>query len=579
MNKRSTSHFIAGLAAFSILSFPVKAQEQGSGGFDQTQIITGDRMLTVDKAFKITETPEPVEISSAKLDLTYQLVPRRPLLQVSTEPIEPARTKVREPLEPLYNGYVMGGVGTYQTPFLEAMYQSTRKRDLSYGVKYSHLSSNKGIRNVAFSGFSQNELSAWGKKIFGKHSIETKAGFNRDVWHYYGFDPLDQDISKRDIQQRFELFTLDNKWKSYYRDSSKVNHDIDLRIYNLGDRLGSNEFGIFAGGDLHSYRGNQYYSLQTGFDLISYSSEGNQSFGFLGAEAADSSAALNQANAILHAVPRILLRSGALHAEVGLGLYMQVQNIARFHAFPDAEVRYALFNNMFIPYAGVSGSVNRVGYRTLTTANPWVLNSINLENSITRYRVFGGIRGSITDKLSFNASVNYDQTDNTPLFVNDVRFSRENRFSVIYDDISTFALMGELTFVADEKWQGTARVELLSYSTELEAAAWHLPSHRIGLDVKYNLFDKFITGIGFNWIGTRQVKSLLSIPGQELPEVGFLQVELPGYLDLNLRVEYRYTSRLSAFVEAHNLAASRYDIYYRFPAQRALLLGGARYSF
>lgn len=562
------------------VGFAPAALAQESDGFDQTQVITGDRTLTVDKAFKITEMPQEVDIPPRGGEITYSLIPRRPAIEVDAEPIEPARVKVREPLDPMYSGYVKGAVGTYQTPFLEAMYTSTRKRDFSYGVKYRHLSANRGVRNVAFSGFSQNEVAAWGKKIFSKHSLESHAFFNRDVWHYYGFDPLDNEIAKGDIRQRFELFGLDNKWRSYYRDSSKVNHAIDLKVYNLGDRKGANEFGIYAGGELHAYRGDQFYTMTTGLDLISYKSDPLQPFTFMGdTQLPVENPSASSTNAIVHATPQIVLRAGGLTAAAGIGLYAQIENIARFHAFPDAEVSYSLFNDLFIPYAGMTGSVNRVGYRTLSEVNPWVLNNLELRNSITRYQVFGGIRGSVSDRLSFNASVRYDQTDETPLFVNDVIFSAENRFSVIYDDISTFAMMGELTYANNEKFEANARVELLSYSTDQEAEAWHLPSHRISLGGKYHLFDKFSAGITLTWIGSREVKSLLPLPDQPLPEEGFLVKTLDPYLDLSLLVEYNYTARLAAFVQAHNLSASSYDIYYRFPAQRAFVMGGVKYAF
>jgi hypothetical protein len=563
----------------SVIAPTLSAQEED--GFDRTQIITGDRTLTVDKAFKITESPTAVDIPGRSVDTTYSLIPKRPSVTLGTEPIEPARIKVREPLDPIYLGYIQGGAGTYQSPFLEAMYTSTRKRDFSYGIKYRHLSANRGIRDVAFSGFSENEIAAWGKKIFRKHTLESKAAFSRDVFHYYGFDPQDAEISKRDIRQRFELFSLDNKWKSYYRDSSKVNHDLDLNIYNLSDRLGASEFGVFAGGELHTYRGDQFYTLRTGFGLISYRSDGVSPFNYMDnqVEFEDTDASVD--NAILHAVPQILLRTGGLSATVGLGIYLQVQNTGRFHAFPDAEVSYSLFNDILIPYAGITGSVNRVGYRTLSRSNPWVMNSLNLENSVTKYNIFGGIRGSVTDNLSFNTRVSLVQTDNMPLFVNDIIFSTENRFNVIYDDIGTFSMLGELTYANSEKWEAFTSVEILSYSTDAEAEAWHLPSHRIAIGGKYNLFDKFSAGMTLTWIGARQVKSFLPVPPdfEALPEGDFAAIELDPYLDLSLQAEYRYTSRISAFIDVHNVAAARYNIYYRFPAQRAFVMGGARYLF
>jgi hypothetical protein len=220
-----------------------------------------------------------------------------------------------------------------------------------------------------------------------------------------------------------------------------------------------------------------------------------------------------------------------------------------------------------------------VGYRTLTETNPFILNQVPLENTINRYRVFGGFRGSVSDNLSFNVGVSYTKADNTPLFVNDTLFSRENRFSVIYDDLTILSFSGEVSYVSDAGWQANLSGEILSYDTENELEAWHLPNYRFKASGSYNLYDKFIIGASFNLIGSRQVKSLWPIPGQSPEEGGFWNVKLDPYLDLGLSAEYRYTSRLSIFIEANNLTATSYDIYYRFPAQRAFIMGGAKFSF
>jgi len=55
--------------------------------------------------------------------------------------------------------------------------------------------------------------------------------------------------------------------------------------------------------------------------------------------------------------------------------------------------------------------------------------------------------------------------------------------------------------------------------------------------------------------------------------------DLDGFLDLHLGLEYRYTKRLSLFMDMSNLSASKYERWYRYPVQRGLLLGGATYAF
>ena len=136
-----------------------------------------------------------------------------------------------------------------------------------------------------------------------------------------------------------------------------------------------------------------------------------------------------------------------------------------------------------------------------------------------------------------------------------------------------------MSYLSDEGWDVGLSGNIFSYDAENEDEAWHLPSYEFTANVSYNLYDKFIAGVTLNLVGNRQVKSLWPVPDQELQDGGYYKVELDPYLDLGLSIEYRYTSRLSLFVEANNLTATKYDIYYRFPAQRAFVLGGAKYSF
>lgn len=558
------------------------AQPTDSDSFDQTQIITGDRNLSVQKAFKISSQPSPVEISIVDENFDYQIVPMRPAIQLEVEPIEPAKIKVRKPLEKLYSGFVKGGVGTFATPYLDAFYTSTRKRDLSYGAWIRHLSSNDGInREVAFSGFSENSANVWAKKIFKEHSIQGDLGFSRNVVHYYGFDPefYDFNIEKKDYRQRFNEFTIGSNWRSYYRDSSRVNHKIDFDFYVLDDLYDSQELGFDVDAKLESFRGNQYYTLETGLDFISYNSGELRAFSFMNDSAGLVLDGATNSNAIFKAIPRILLTHKGLRAMVGIGIYGQFSNQAKFHAFPDIEVSYSLFDDIFIPYAGITGSVQRNSYRSITATNPFVLSNVELINSVEKYRFFAGIRGSISSNLSFNTGFNLSQVDDLPLFVNDTLFSVENRLSIIYDRVNNFELFGQLTYQSKDKWNANLMASFNSYSTKNELEAWHLPSFEIRLNGNYNLFNKFIIGAELAWIGKRNVKSLFPVSGQDAQLEGFTSISLDPYLDLSLKAEYRYTRRLTVFVEGNNLTASKYDIFYRFPSQRVFILGGLKYAF
>jgi outer membrane cobalamin receptor len=64
-----------------------------------------------------------------------------------------------------------------------------------------------------------------------------------------------------------------------------------------------------------------------------------------------------------------------------------------------------------------------------------------------------------------------------------------------------------------------------------------------------------------------------------LEDDGSYTVDLKGYLDANLNVEYRYTKRISAWVRLNNLLASNYQRWNMYPVQRFNAMLGATYSF
>ncbi|MCI5056542.1 MAG: hypothetical protein MRY83_10565, partial [Flavobacteriales bacterium] len=54
---------------------------------------------------------------------------------------------------------------------------------------------------------------------------------------------------------------------------------------------------------------------------------------------------------------------------------------------------------------------------------------------------------------------------------------------------------------------------------------------------------------------------------------------IKGFTDVVLGAEYRYTHRLSAFIDFHNILGVNYQMWSNYPAQRLVLIGGISYSF
>jgi hypothetical protein len=175
--------------------------------------------------------------------------------------------------------------------------------------------------------------------------------------------------------------------------------------------------------------------------------------------------------------------------------------------------------------------------------------------------------------------VNHFTWANFAYFVNDSIASVGNRFAVVYDDLKALNVHGELAVYSGEKWKANIRGDYFHYTPGREARPWHQPELKIMASGQYNMSNKLIVGMDLFYLGTRWAKSNVAVEGIDPQEDGTYHVELKGFLDANLKVEYRYNKRLSGWVQMHNALASRYQRWNAFNNQRFLGLMGATYAF
>jgi len=208
------------------------------------------------------------------------------------------------------------------------------------------------------------------------------------------------------------------------------------------------------------------------------------------------------------------------------------------------------------------------------------LNEINLRNQFTKGEIYAGIRGSISSELSFNARLSTTSFSGMPLFVNtDTLYSVENRFDVLYAEGTMSRVLGELTYQQSEKVKVFSSIEFMNYNLDRQAEAWHKPSMKLGIGASYNLLDKFIITADIFSQGKRYALSEAPVEDVTPDEDGFSIVTLKGFVDSNLKLEYRYTKRVSAFVQFNNMTGGKYKRFRNYPVQQFMILGGLSYSF
>ena len=563
------------IAAVAGLSVQVANGQSPSLTGNQTYETVSDKQVSIMKPTKISDKIQTIDSIVPIPPITYSILKKQVETNFEVDPIRAASLKIVEKLPKLYQGYVRAGIGNNTTPLLDAYYNANRSKKGGYGFRARHFSSNGGVPDAGFSGFSHNSLSLFGKKFLRDHTLTGSVDYKRDVNHFYGYDVLKDTFERDSIKQRFNYIAASAEYASYFKDSTDLNYDVKVKYYNYNDFYGAKENNVVVGTTLSKYFNKELFTLDAFVDFNNYQAaeiftRGNDVTQQVKTEAVN--------NVILKLHPQITSRGKNYEINVGLGIYGDIDNTARFHFYPKAQAKYSLFNDIFIPYAGITGEKRRNSFRSLSQANPWVLSNLNLQNSNHAYELYGGIRGTLSSKTAFNLRVAQNKVRDLALFVNDTLYSVENQFGVAYDTVDYFNFSAELLFHQSDKLQVQLRGDYWSYKTERELEAWHLPNYRVGITGTYDLRDKILVRADVFAIGERKARSLNAIDGID-PVDGVTTVNLKGYVDANLGFEYRYTKRLSAFLNFNNIASQKYQQWYRYRVQGFNVLGGVTYAF
>ncbi len=578
----------------TVFAVSIAAQSDSTGANGDINVIaTIEANREIVTPTKMSELPDVVEGDTTRPDVNYTMVPKNINVDFTPEPIKPAKLKVNEPLDKLYGGYLKAGIGNYFMPLLDFHYGSTRSRSNNWGINLNHLSAGQGPDDVGFSGFSHNAIHGNYKHFLKKHTLRFNANYDRDVAYFYGFDLTDSSFAnfkdvKDEIRTTYNLVEFDTELESKYSDSAKVNHQVGVHYYYLDGSFNNRENNFLLDGNVRKYLGAQLVRADFSVDYNNYA--------FQQFSAIDSNELLSPLkedgttgtlnSAIIRVTPSINALKGDFKAKIGASI--QVDSRAEsFHLFPEFEVKYSLFNNMFIPYVGATGNVDRNSLRTLANDNPFVSSQFELRNTAERFRAFGGIRGSVSSSMSFNVGVSQSRYTDMPMFFNDTLISLQNKFGVVYDNANMFRVGGQLSYRKLEKLKVYLRADYTNYNMDREEYAWHRPSLEVSLGGRYDMADKLIIKTDLFFIGKRFAKSLERVAdveptyyteGSEVLEV-YYPVELKPIFDANIGVEYRLTEKASAFVNFNNLTTKKYQQWLRYPNQSINIMFGGTIRF
>ena len=514
---------------------------------------------TISDAYKLTHLPKITDTVKIIPEIKYILQTKPMNVGYIITPIKPAKM-VGEPLSKLYNSYVKVGLGTKMLPMLEAYVNNKRSKDYSIGAYYKFLNSIGQATfdndEKEFAGFSDNDLRFFGKKYMKSSIIQGEMGLLSNTRYFYGYDTrVDTILEKDNIKQNYLTLNLNANYKSNHVDSTHINYDFGVNLYNTKDNFENNELGFQITGDVNKIFTKEMVGVNVAIEHYSTS------------ENIDSSN-----NTIIRINPWLGKFGDKWRIKAGINIFSDIRgDNSKALYYPVARLEYDMADHYLIPYAGVDGKLEVNNFRKMSQINPFIVPGTGVLNTDHKIILFGGIRGNFNSTTYYNFEVSYSLIDDMSFFVNDLVNSDSigNQFGVVYDDIKLLNYFGEISVSPSEELTFHAKANYKNYEMTNEAEAWHKPSFDLTFTTRYNLRQKIILKGDILAIGKRYAK---------LDDAGNI-AELESAIDINLGAEYRYSKVLSGFIQLNNLLSDGYYEWNYYPTYGFNILLGITYSF
>jgi outer membrane cobalamin receptor len=114
-----------------------------------------------------------------------------------------------------------------------------------------------------------------------------------------------------------------------------------------------------------------------------------------------------------------------------------------------------------------------------------------------------------------------------------------------------------------------ANCKFNNYTTNDQLQAWHLPSLTYALSGQYYVNKNLVAQVGLDGMSRRY--NTIQYTGQ--------QIEMKGFTDINLRVDYKVKNLLRIWVQGSNLLNQKYQQWYGYNNFGLTVMGGISAGF
>ncbi|NRA94063.1 MAG: TonB-dependent receptor [Psychroserpens sp.] len=558
-----------------IICFSVhtKAQERSKDTIDTDVVnVIKPYSPTISDAFKIKGTPTINDSTTGqKRPVKYNIF-SIPVASTFTPAKGKAATVDKAKPVKLYDNYASLGVGTYTTILGEIYLNHELSNNERVGGYFSHHSSAGDIPDINFdNNFSETELSAHYSQKLSDFSWKVDGGFQLQTFNWYGLP--DQTVPTFDVDHSFYSANVGGHIK--FEDAVINNGSVRYRRFGDDQDSGENRFILTSEFDIPI--SNELVNTEFKLDYIGGSFDRN----YLVDEE------LNYGNINLGVAPSYEMKQDDLSISLGVNMvYLNDTEASenKFFIYPNMSASYRVVNDIMIAFASIKGDLNQNSYFDFAQENPFVSPTLFIAPTDQRYNTSLGLKGKLSNNLSYNISGHYIAEKGKALFrTNPVigtateNYQFGNSTGVVYDDVDTFSIAGELNLDINRNFKLILNAEYFGYDTDDQAEVWNLPDIKASLFLDYQIDEHWFAGANLFYVGER--KDQFSIEQSFLPTGPPQTITLDSFFDINAHLGYKINSQWAAFIKANNIADQDYQQWQNFPVQRIQFLAGATYQF
>ena len=556
----------------------VVAQERRQKDTINTEVVNVVKPYSpkVSDAFKVKEIPSiDDEETAAKKKIKYNIF-SIPVASTFTPAKGKAADVDKEKKVKLYDNYASFGVGTYTSILGEVYLNHAINRTESVGGYINHHSSQGGIENLILDDkFSNSQLNINYAKKSRDYSWNVDAGYQHQVFNWYGLpQPLFDQTVANSINPQHKFFTFDFGGAIEFKNRLINNGSMRFRRFADDYESGENRFTVKTNFDIPLNNG----TLNTTIIIDYLDGTFNRNI-FTSEE-------LNYGNFNIGIIPSYQIKEDDLTLDLGVSLYYLNDTEAgknKFFIYPKVTATYRMVKDILIAYGGIEGDLNQNSYYDFAKLNPFVSPTLFIIPTDQQYNAYVGLKGKLSNSMSYNIKGKYVAENNTALLKSNPALIGEtenyqfgNSYGVVYDDVKTLSVFGELNVDVNRNFTLGVKAEYFTYTTKNEAEAWNKPDFEASLFMDVQIDEHWFAGANLFYVGERMDQSFVLDPLiNSVPTT----IILKSYFDANAHLGYRINDEWSVYAKANNIANQDYQRWLNYPVQGIQFLAGATYKF